>query len=61
MVWKDLEAIVKAQPVKVVLLAGRKYREHLETMLINSGCQIEVPMAGLGIGQQLSWLKKAAS
>ncbi len=61
MVWKDLESVVKAQPIQVVILAGRKYREHLERMLVNSGSQILVPMAGLGIGQQLAWLKKQIS
>lgn len=47
-VWKDLEVIVKAQPVKVIILAGRNYREHLEILLTEAGCCVDVPMAGLG-------------
>ena len=41
--------------VVFVVLAGAKYRAAL------SGLTYEVPMGGLGIGQQLAWLKRAAS
>jgi hypothetical protein len=40
----------------VVILAGIRYREFLESPLRSSGCTVEVPMKGLGIGQQKAWL-----
>lgn len=43
---------------RIVFLAGIKYREHLIPPLSQRGYHIEVPMEGLGIGEQLSWLKK---
>jgi hypothetical protein len=41
---------------KIIFLAGRKYREFTTPYLRNCGYDIEVPMRGLGIGQQLQWL-----
>ena len=43
----------------VVLLAGQRYREFLQSSLLELGCQVSVPMRGLGIGKQLSWLANA--
>jgi hypothetical protein len=43
---------------RVILLAGAVYREHLVPLLKDYGCEIEVPMRGLGIGQQKAWLKQ---
>ena len=40
----------------VVFLAGKKYREHLKPDLQARGIDVIVPMKGLPIGQQLSWL-----
>jgi hypothetical protein len=40
------------QDSRIVVLAGTRYREHL--ML--PGYTVEIPMEGLGIGQQLKWL-----
>jgi len=42
----------------VIILAGRKYREFLVDPLTRRGYFVEVPMEGLGIGQQLQWLDK---
>ena len=42
----------------MVILAGVKYREHLITPLSNMGCEVEIPMEGLGIGKQLQWLSR---
>ena len=42
----------------VTFLAGEKYRRHLEGYLKNCCIQTKTPMAGLGIGQQLAWLKE---
>ena len=41
---------------KVILLAGKRYRQFLLDPLIDLGYSVEVPMEGLGIGQQLAWL-----
>lgn len=38
---------------RYVLLAGRRYAEHLAPVL-----QAELPLKGLGIGQQLAWFKR---
>ena len=41
---------------QLVILAGMKYREFLVDPLGASGYQVEIPMEGLRIGEQLSWL-----
>lgn len=46
---------------RIVLLAGEKYRQHLQEWLRIAGYDVEVPMAGLGIGEQLAWLDQAVS
>ena len=48
---------------KVVFLAGSAYREFLENPLLESGItqEIEVPLKGLGIGQQKAKLKELTS
>jgi len=38
----------------IIILAGKKYREHLIPLL--KSYTVSVPMRGLGIGQQLRWL-----
>jgi hypothetical protein len=43
---------------RVVFLAGKKYREGLIPTLRARGIEVYVPMEGLGIGQQLGWLKR---
>jgi hypothetical protein len=40
----------------VVFLAGERYREFLARHLTDRGVVVSVPMKGLGIGEQLSWL-----
>ena len=42
----------------VTILAGVRYREGIVETLEEIGARVEVPMAGLGIGQQLKWLGK---
>ncbi|MGH7878403.1 MAG: DUF6884 domain-containing protein [Candidatus Binataceae bacterium] len=42
----------------VAFLAGEKYREFLAPTLSELGCRVEVPMEGLGIGEQLRWLSE---
>ena len=41
---------------EVILLAGKRYREPIETFLQHRGHVVTVPMKGLGFGKQLSWL-----
>ena len=41
---------------KITFLAGEKYREHLIPILKKEGHEISIPMKGLPIGGQLSWL-----
>jgi hypothetical protein len=40
----------------VVFLAGERYREFLARHLASRGVEVSVPMEGLRIGEQLSWL-----
>jgi len=42
----------------VVFLAGVKYRENLVKKVAALGCKVEIPMEGLRIGEQVSWLQK---
>ena len=42
----------------VTILAGKAYREHLEPELRRRGIIVNVPMEGMGIGRQLSWLDR---
>ncbi len=46
---------------KAVFLAGKRYREILAGLLIGQGISVSVPMEGLRIGEQLSWLKRQFS
>jgi len=50
---------VAPPPRKIEILAGLRYREFLLELLMALGYEVAVPMAGLGIGQQLKWLKGA--
>lgn len=51
---------VKAGPYqKVVFLAGQVYREFLAEKITRLGISVEVPMEGLGIGEQKAWLLQA--
>ncbi len=43
---------------RVTILAGRHYRENLVPCLKKYGCQVDIPMKGLGIGRQLQWLSR---
>ncbi|MCC9167216.1 hypothetical protein LN893_10195 [Pontibacter sp. XAAS-A31] len=42
----------------IVFLAGVRYREFLVRNLVLLGYTVEVPLANMGIGEQLSWLGK---
>lgn len=41
---------------RIVVLAGIRYREFLLEYFHRRGIAVEIPLEGLGIGEQLSWL-----
>lgn len=43
---------------RVVIFAGKLYRENLVSPIIEHGCKVEIPMEGLRIGEQLQWLNE---
>ncbi len=43
---------------RIVVLAGLRYREFLMPALRQRAAVVDVPMEGLGIGQQLAWLDR---
>ena len=43
---------------RIVILAGARYREFIMEDLTNRVAQVEVPLEGLRIGEQLSWLSE---
>jgi hypothetical protein len=43
---------------RVVLFAGRRYREFLVEPLAQRGIKVEAPLAHLKIGEQLHWLSE---
>lgn len=59
-VWADRVATQLSEVMpdlsQVVFLAGKRYREFLTLHLQRRGVGISVPMEGLRIGEQLSWL-----
>ena len=42
----------------VIFLAGQSYREFLDPPLRSRGLVVSIPMDGLRIGEQLSWLNR---
>ena len=46
----------ESKPRRIVMLAGARYREFIEPSLKSMGIEVVVPMEGLRIGEQLSWL-----
>jgi hypothetical protein len=60
--WSD--TVVREMRVKyktgsiVVILAGKKYREHVVPQLKSAGFLVKAPLARKGIGRQLSWFNK---
>lgn len=56
--WRVISALRGAAPPRlhIIILAGKLYREHLEYDLARYGYTVEVPMRGMGIGQQIHFL-----
>jgi len=44
---------------EIVIFAGKRYREHLMPWLRENFARVSVPMEGLSIGRQLSWMTHA--
>jgi hypothetical protein len=42
---------------ELVVLVGEAYREPLARLLTVQRCVVYTPLVGLGIGQQMAWLK----
>lgn len=59
--WADrvLQTLALSTPPlsSFVVLAGSRYRSDLVPALELAGHHVTVPLAGLGIGRQLAWLK----
>ncbi len=55
----QLERVVQPGD-RVIVLAGARYREGVVDVLRSRGVHVEIPLEGLGIGQQLAWLTRAA-
>ena len=45
----------------VTILAGKRYREDLVSLLTNYGCQVHIPLQGMRIGEQLKQLSKESN
>jgi hypothetical protein len=57
MVKNRLVSVVMPED-RVVILAGARYREFLMPTLELLAARVEIPMEGMRIGEQLSWLGK---
>jgi hypothetical protein len=57
--WAEqvFEQILQVSPQRgtVRVFAGEKYRQHLTILLKEAAYTVEIPLLGLGIGQQLAW------
>ncbi|MEK4427690.1 DUF6884 domain-containing protein [Paenibacillus sp. FSL M7-0802] len=57
-VYKQIiESIGENDKVEISIYAGDKYRKYLVPLLEQHGIKVNIPLKGLGIGQQLSWFK----
>lgn len=57
-VYEQITTIIEGgEEVEIFVYAGDKYRKHLLPLLNAGGIKTSIPMKGLGIGQQLAWLK----
>ena len=57
-VLAHLLTLTKCQDT-VVFLAGKRYREFIAPELQREGYSVDIPMEGMAIGKQLSWLNRA--
>jgi hypothetical protein len=57
LVTKQMD-LARVRGDEALVLAGLNYRRHLEMALLDRFAEVEVPMSGLMLGQQLNWLSK---
>jgi cytoplasmic iron level regulating protein YaaA (DUF328/UPF0246 family) len=57
-VYQSLIKLYPSRDKKIIILAGKEYRKYLMQMLQGYYSVVEVPMQGLGIGQQLAYLTR---
>ena len=57
-VFEQVVRIVgESKDIEISIYAGDKYRKYLVPLLEQYGLKINIPLKGLGIGQQLAWFK----
>lgn len=56
-VFQSIVSTIKRESL-LAFVAGERYREDLLSRLAEYGYRVRVPLEGLSIGMQLSWLKK---
>lgn len=59
-VGRQLQSVLEPGDT-ALFLAGQRYREEMESPLRARGVIVEVPMQGMRIGEQLSWLTRQNS
>ena len=46
---------------EIILLAGSRYRENLESFLLEHGFSVSAPLRGLSLGRMLHWLNSSST
>lgn len=54
---KVIRQLTNIPSCEIDIFAGQEYRKYLVPLLETRGFKVNVPMMGLGIGQQLKWFK----
>lgn len=57
-VIEEFEKVSCPSEVRVVIFAGKRYREFLVPLLKEAVIQVDIPLEGLGLGMQLQWLSR---
>lgn len=56
--FRQILKTIKPDEATLFIHAGMAYRKYLVSLLQAAGYKIEIPLAGLRIGEQLSWYDK---
>lgn len=60
--WADtVISQLNIHPCEIDIFAGKEYRKYLIPLLEERGFKVNIPLEGLGIGQQLGWFKEKLS
>lgn len=54
---RQLEEVV-VRGDRLIMLAGARYREGIQNVQRSRGVEVEIPMQGMRIGEQLQWLSR---